>query len=338
MWYDSIKTLREKELMATIKIKKVLGLDIGSNSIGFSLLKLDEQNGQIVFEELISNSIVFSEPNTAEDRRKARGARRLHRRKSTRNKNVRQIFVNYGIDDKLFITDTTGYIENFKLKSSDVYRLREDAVLGKHLTKDEFVLATYSILTDRGYTNMFALVEEETETNKDKKEENEKLNGLIQKNRDEYLANSYALPSMVLTSHRKELENKYQNIAIRNKKGDYRNSLDRDMHKEEFERVVKSQSTNKEIFENVDDYETFISKIVKGKYNAFYQRPLKSFERMVEYCSFYDEFNPKGKEKRMPLSNVRNIELTLRQSIDNYEAVDKNGEVKIKTNSWLCFN
>ena len=314
--------------MATINNKKVLGLDIGSNSIGFSLLILEEQNGQIIFEELTSNSIVFSEPNTAEERRKARGARRLHRRKSTRNKNVRQIFVKYGIADKLFVTDTTGYMGNFKLKSNDVYHLREDAVLGHYLTKDEFVLATYSILTDRGYTNMFALVEEETEENKKQKKEDEKLNGFIQKNKDKYLANKYPLPSMVLTSYRKELEDKYQNIAIRNKKGDYRNSLDRDMHKEEFERVVRSQSTNKDIFESIENCETFISEIVQGKYNAFYQRPLKSFEGMVEYCSFYDEFNPKGKERRMPLSNIRNIELTLRQNMDNYKVIDKNGHIR----------
>jgi len=314
--------------MSKVNNKKVLGLDIGSNSVGFSLLNLGEQNGQIVFEELASNSIIFSEPNTAEDRRKARGARRLHSRKSTRNKNVRRIFVDYGIADSSFIDDPTKYIENFKLKSSDVYTLRENAVFDKRLNKDEFALATYSILTDRGYTNMFALVEEETETNKDKKKEDEKLNGLIQKNRDEYKANKHALPSMVLTSRRKELEEKYQNVAIRNKKGDYRNSLDRDMHKEEFKKLVQSQSTNKEIFSSIEICEAFISEVLEGKYNAFYQRPLKSFEGMVEFCSFYDEFNPKGKEKRMPLANVCNVELTLRQNIDNYEAVDKNGEVK----------
>jgi CRISPR subtype II RNA-guided endonuclease Cas9/Csn1 len=314
--------------MVVVNSKKILGLDIGSNSIGFSLLELNEESTQIVFNELTSNSIVFSEPNTAEDRRKARGARRLHRRKSTRNKNVRKIFVDYGIADKMFITDTTGYIEAFKLDDSDVYRLRKKAVSGVALSKEEFVLATYSVLTDRGYTNMFALVEEETEANKEKKKEDEKLNGLIQKNRDEYKANSYELPSMVLTSHRKELEQKYQNIPIRNKKGDYRNSLDRQMHKEEFKEVVKSQSTNKEIFKSVKDCEAFISKIVEDKYNAFYQRPLKSFENMVEYCSFYDEYNPKGKEKRMPLSNIANVELTLRQNMDNYNVIDKNGHIR----------
>lgn len=227
------------------------------------------------------------------------------------------------------MTDPTKYLQDFKeINDKDVYSLREKAMVGTPLSKNEFVLATYSILTDRGYTNMFALVEEETEANKDKKKEDEKLNGLIQKNRDEYLAKGYAIPSMVLTSRRKKQKDTYQNIPIRNKKGDYRNSLDRDMHKEEFERVVKSQSTNKEIFGSKEECEKFISKIVDGRYNSFYQRPLKSFEGMVEYCSYYDEFNPKGKEKRMPLANIANVELTLRQSIDNYEAIDKNGEVK----------
>ncbi len=45
--------------------KKVLGLDIGANSIGFALLKLDEQKDETLFEELTSNSIVFSNPDKA---------------------------------------------------------------------------------------------------------------------------------------------------------------------------------------------------------------------------------------------------------------------------------
>jgi len=308
--------------------KKVLGLDIGSNSIGYSLLELNESKNEIIFNELISNSIVFSEPNTAEERRTARGSRRLHRRKSSRNKNSRTLFVEYKLADKAFISDATKYLQSMGLKDYDVYRLREKAVTGTFLSKDEFTLAVYSILTDRGYSNMFALVEEETE---EQKKEDEKLNGAIQKNKDKYLENAYELPSMVLTFNRKELNNSYQNTPIRNKKGDYRNSLDRDMHIEEFKKVVLSQATNKDIFKSVESCEKFIATIVEEKYNAFYQRPLKSFEGMVEYCSFYDEFNPLGSEKRMPLSNVANVELTLRQSLDNYEVVNKNGETRIFT-------
>jgi len=303
--------------MGSLKIKKVLGLDIGSNSIGFSLLELSENNNEIIFNELTSNSIIFSEPSDASDRRDARSSRRRNERKSARNKNARSVFIGFGIADKSFLIDTTNYLNDFKLKDNDVYNIREKAITGVNLTKEEFIISTYSILTDRGYNNMFSISNEDGV-----------INEAVTKNSKEYIASSYKLPSMVLTSHRKELEDTFQNIPIRNKKDDYKNSLDRDMHIEEFKNVVLSQSNNKDIFSSHEQCEEFINEIIVGKYNSFYQRPLKSFESMVEYCSFYDEFNPKGSYKKTPLANIRNIELTLRQKIDNHSCIDKNGEVK----------
>ena len=308
-------------------LKKVLGLDIGSNSIGFSFLELNEKEDEVTFNELVSNSIIFSEPSDASDRREARGSRRRNERKSARNRNARNVFIDFGIADKSFLSDTTNYINNFRLKENDVYNLREKAVLGARLTKEEFVLATYSILTDRGYNNMFSI------SNKDGDEDGV-INKAVEKNNKEYLENDYKLPSMVLTTRRKNLEDTYQNIPIRNKKDDYQNSLDRDMHIEEFKKVVSSQSENKNLFKSADDCENFIDKIVYGKYNSFYQRPLKSFESMVDFCSFYDKYNTIASYKKTPLANVRNIELTLRQKIDNHECIDgKTGEIRTLNSS-----
>jgi len=302
--------------------KKVLGLDIGSNSIGFSLLELLEKNNEIIFNELTSNSIVFSEPNNATDRREARSSRRRNERKSARNKKTRNIFLKYNIASDDFITDTSNYLNSLKVTDKDVYNLREKAVLGTHLTKDEFIFCTYSILTNRGYSNMFSISNEDGI-----------INEAVSKNRKEYETNNFLLPSNILTLQRKNLENQYQNIPIRNKRDNYSNSLDRDMHIEEFKKVVLSQRNNKKIFDSSLDCENFIEEITDESVvnTPFYQRALKSFESMVEYCSFYDEFNPKGSQKRVPLSNVKNIELTLRQSIDNYTCVDKNGETKLFT-------
>jgi len=293
-----------------------LGLDIGSNSIGFALLNINESKNQIVFDELERNSIVFSEPSNAEDRRKARGARRRNERKSTRNIKARKVFVDFQIAAKEFIDDTTYYINNLKPSTRDVYNLREKAVNGAQLTKDEFLLATYSILTDRGYNNMFAIDSSD--------EEEGKINEAINKNKQIYSEENYLLPSMVLTSHRKELEKKYQNIPIRNKADDYRNSLSRDMHKEEFKKVVLSQLSNTEIFLIPEECNKFIENILnEDEINSpFYQRPLKSFEDMVEYCTFYDKYNPKGSYKRVPLANIKNIESTLRQKLDNHEIIE----------------
>ena len=299
--------------------KKVLGLDIGSNSIGYSLLELEEKDNQIVFNELSSNSIIFSEPFLASDRREARSSRRRNERKINRNKNARNIYISFGIANKEFINFPTNYLNNFDIKD-DVYNIREKAVEGALLTKEEFILSTYSILTDRGYSNMFSLSSNEDGI----------INEAVSKNTKEYQSMNYALPSMVLSQKRKNLQDTYQNIPIRNKKDDYRNSLDRNMHIEEFKKVVLSQANNKVIFDSVEKCNSFIKEIIDKKYSSFYQRPLKSFESMVEYCSYYDEFNPKGSYKRIPLLNYKNIELTLRQKIDNYPAIDsKTGEVKI---------
>jgi CRISPR-associated endonuclease Csn1 len=47
-------------------MEKVLGLDLRTNSIGFSLLELEEKDGVTIFNELASNSIIFSEYVLAE--------------------------------------------------------------------------------------------------------------------------------------------------------------------------------------------------------------------------------------------------------------------------------
>ncbi len=300
--------------------KKVLGLDIGSNSIGYALIELEEKNNQIIFNELISNSIIFSEPNTAEERREGRSSRRNNGRKSARKKYARKVFHKYNIAHKDFIDNPTQYMNGLNIQDLDVYGLRERAVSGKSLTKDEFLFASYSILTDRGYNNMFSVSKEDGV-----------INDAVLKNREKFESGQYTLPSMVLTEERNELNHAYQNIAIRNKKDDYRNSLDREMHKEEFRKVVLSQANNRLLFESKVSCEKFMTELLSENIvNApFYQRPLKSFENMVEYCTFYDKYNPKGSYKRVPLSNIENIELTLRQKIDNYEIVNnKSGEVK----------
>ena len=53
-------------------MEKVLGLDLGTNSIGFALNEIEEKDGIVIFNELSSNSIIFSEYMNAEDRRNFR--------------------------------------------------------------------------------------------------------------------------------------------------------------------------------------------------------------------------------------------------------------------------
>jgi len=230
--------------------KLSLGLDIGSNSIGFALLRINEKDDEIIFDEIERNSIVFSEPSQAVDRRNGRGQRRKNERKSSRNKIARKIFVDFEIADKMFIDNTTNYLNSFTLNTRDVYLVREKAISGISLTKEEFILATYSILTDRGYNNMFATDSSD--------EEDGKINEAISINKQAYEQSKYILPSSVLVAKRNDMQLKYQNFPIRNKGMDYRNSLSRAMHKDEFIKVATSQASNEAIFLSPDECSNFI--------------------------------------------------------------------------------
>lgn len=294
--------------------KRRLGLDIGVGSIGFSLIDIYYDNEKTVFNNIETNSIIFNAPDLAEERRHARSARRLQDRKSRRKKHIRNILYQYGIADRYFIEHPTAYLNSLTIES-DVYILREKA-LHQNITRNEFLKAIYSITTRRGYSNQFESAEQDEKAQK----ENEKLNGSISKNLKEIKQKNLVLPSELLTFRRKEKESEgFQNIPVRNKWQDYHNSLNRHLYEQELEIVTLSQKDNKEIFQNEVQCRRFLEKI---KEIMLYQRPLKSFENMVAYCSFYNKYH-NNKQRRMPLSSLYNIELTLRQTLQNQTVIDK---------------
>ena len=303
----------------TLKSTRRLGLDIGVGSIGFSLIDIFNEDEKIVFKNLATNSIIFNAPELALERRKARSARRLQDRKSRRKRHIRNIFCQYGIAEKSFVDSPTDYLNGLNIKD-DVYALREKA-LHQNITKDEFVEAIYSITTRRGYSNQFESAEQDE---KDQKE-NEKINGSISKNIKEIEQKGFSLPSELLTFRRKEKEeNGFQNIPVRNKVQGYHNSLNRHLYEQELAIVALSQKENKEIFQNEAQCREFLGKIKEA---MLHQRDLKSFEGMVAYCGFYNKYHD-DKQKRMPLSSLYNIELTLRQTLQNQTAIDKKtGEI-----------
>ncbi|WP_428023254.1 type II CRISPR RNA-guided endonuclease Cas9 [Arcobacter sp.] len=289
----------------------VLGLDIGTNSIGFSLNEIEIKNEQTIFNELTSNSIIFSEYIKAEDRRKFRSGRRRNERNSRRKQIVRKLLFDFNLANNLILTQPIKYFNKLSCNQNP-YTLRQEAVNGKNLSKDEFTFALYTIISRRGYSNQF-------------KTEDSKNDGVItepiKKNKTVYLENKLAIPSLVLLNKKTELEKDgFINVAIRNKKDDYNNSIDRELWQEELEKLLDSQKTNSELFENSEKYETFKHKLLKGvnenSLGIFEQRPLKSMEDMVGYCSFYNAYH-QNPRKRVAKSHISSIEFTLRQRIEN---------------------
>jgi CRISPR-associated endonuclease Csn1 len=305
-------------------MRKILGLDIGTNSIGFSLNEINIKNEQTTFNELISNSIIFSEYIKAEDRRKFRSGRRRNERNSRRKQIVRKLLFDFDLADNIILTQPIKYFNKLS-QNQNPYILRELAVNGKSLTKDEFTFALYSIISRRGYSNQF-----KTEDSKD----DGVITEPIKKNKTIYLEDKLAVPSLVLLNKKTELEKDgFINVAIRNKKDNYNNSLDRELWQEELEILLDSQKNNLELFEDIDKYETFKHKLLKGvnknSLGIFEQRPLKSMEGMVGYCSFYNLYH-ENPQKRVSKSHISSIEFTLRQRIENSKELifnDKTGEM-----------
>ncbi|RXJ66197.1 type II CRISPR RNA-guided endonuclease Cas9 [Halarcobacter ebronensis] len=292
-------------------MKKVLGLDIGTNSIGFSLNEIEIKNEQTIFNELTSNSIIFSEYIKAEDRRKFRSGRRRNERNSRRKQIVRKLLFDFNLANNIIITQPIKYFNKLSQKQNP-YILRELAVNGKSLSKDEFTFALYTIISRRGYSNQF-----KTEESKD----DGAITEPIKKNKTIYLENKLTIPSLVLLNKKIELEkDAFINVAIRNKKDDYTNSIGRELWKEELEKLLHSQKNNIELFENSEKYETFKNKLLYGvnenSLGQFEQRPLKSMEDMVGYCSFYNLYH-QNSQKRVAKSHISSIEFTLRQRIEN---------------------
>lgn len=311
-------------------MEKVLGLDIGTNSIGFELNEIEEKNGISIFNELVSNSIIFSEYIKAEDRRNFRSGRRRNERISRRKKIVRKLLHNFGFANDLIVTQPIKYFNNLS-KNQNPYVLRQLAVNGKQLSKDEFTFALFTIVSRRGYSNQF-----KTEDIKD----DGVINSAISENKAIYLNNNLGIPSLVLLNKKEKLEkDDFINVAIRNKKDDYNNSLDRELWKEELEKLIESQKNNIGLFKDLKTFEKFKNKLLNGvnenSLGVFEQRALKSMEDMVGFCSFYNKYH-ENPQKRVAKSHISSIEFTLRQRIEssilgNLIFNDKTGEFYVPT-------
>ena len=76
------------------KERYILGLDLGTGSVGWSCVAVDDNNQPKRIINL--NSRIFEPaPSSMEDRRIARGMRRVLRRRRARGNNTKQLFINY---------------------------------------------------------------------------------------------------------------------------------------------------------------------------------------------------------------------------------------------------
>ncbi|MCL1929685.1 type II CRISPR RNA-guided endonuclease Cas9 [Candidatus Saccharibacteria bacterium] len=203
-------------------MKYSLGLDIGTTSVGWAVVNLDENR----IEDL--GVRIFEKPENpkdgkslAEPRRTARSTRRRLRRRRQRLNYLKEFF----IDNKLLSAEQIEEILTPHKGAKNPYELREKG-LSKKLDNEELFIALYHIAKRRGY-----------KSNRKSVEENDKETGEVLKSISEnkVLLEKYSTVVVTLNKDSKFKAHK------RNKAGDYSNSFIRENFEAEIKAILTAQ-------------------------------------------------------------------------------------------------
>jgi len=305
-------------------MKHIIGLDIGTNSVGWSLVKENDNK----FIDIINTGVhIFpigtivddksgKEKTKNEQRREYRGANRMRYRFKLRRKNLKNILSKKGM-----LPDFTKY---HKLKenkqSSDLYEFRAKAIDSK-IPLDELGRIFLLINKHRGFQS------NAKKLNKDDKESGVVKEGIAELQKFMNNNNARTIGEYFYLMHKKAQElfdkNKWHNddepideraindngeIVLFNSNGIRRHfgryTL-RDMYKDEFDRIWTKQKVfySDILTGSVEEYNEirklkYSDKIRELKkfretlywqikeYCIFYQRPLKSQKKYVSNCQF----------------------------------------------------
>lgn len=204
-----------------MSLKKVLGLDIGTTSVGWAVSK-ELKNGSWTIDDFGVH--IFNEPvevkkgaSFAAERRSFRSKRRLIRRKVRRIRDLKYYLEKYGsitvdeIDSHFIKLKDKNQNKSYKY-SNDVnpYFIRKMAIDGKPITWLQFAIALINIAKRRGYDDSFITKSNNSEEIKNDDSYADKIN-LGKK-----LINDYKYPIVAL-ENLKIFVNRDKNNQILNK-------------------------------------------------------------------------------------------------------------------------
>ncbi len=141
-------------------ISYVLGIDAGVASIGWAILEIDKDGNPCSIVKLGVRTFEAAETKKEEngkpvslncERRMARSAKRMLRRKKHRKERIKALFAKYGIISKERLEDIF-FNSSFDKKSygENVYALRAKGLKEK-LTSEEWARVLYNLAQNRGY-------------------------------------------------------------------------------------------------------------------------------------------------------------------------------------------
>ena len=282
--------------------KYILGLDIGTTSIGFSLA--DVKNGEII----AANSVIFNRKETKKgnataERREGRAGRRLISRRWQRKRNTRKLLHRYNLVEKDFVVNTREYIKNNPIEN--IFFLRHKAVR-ESISDYELSRIIYAFSDRRGYSDRYAI-------------DTEKDSGVIKQS----IGDIQALMSNYNTFG--EMVWELYSEKCRNGSGEYsRMATMRDI-KHELIFILNRQKElgNKKITDGFIDEVLSEETFSDGSVSLFYQRPLKGISKMVGLCSYQHHLG----YKRASKASKTFLEYVFLEKLHN-TTVDFKGEEK----------
>ena len=264
-----------------------LGLDLGTNSVGWATLDLDKNNEPL---KIIASGVrIFSdgrEPKTGEPLAVARRISRGMRRRRDRFLSRKKTLMNYLIQINLMPQDE---ISRKKLELLNPYELRTKA-LYEELNPEELARAIFHLAQRRGFKSNRKEIKTESEiaiedSEKKLKKENTKI---TDNDRREGLAKQIHESNSKTLGEFLYKQRLLENLSTRSKPDENALYATRKMYEDEFEIIKnnqqKFQKISQENWQRIDEI-------------IFYQRPLKSQDK--GFCRFINKF--KFEAKKLPI-------------------------------------
>ncbi|MBL4774843.1 MAG: type II CRISPR RNA-guided endonuclease Cas9 [Mariprofundus sp.] len=286
-------------------MSKILGLDLGSSSIGWALLDSTTESGNDfntiidagvrIFQEGVDRSTTGAELSKNAQRRAARGARKLHKRRNQRREALQELLkIHNLLPDSQDTFDT--------LMQINPYHLRVKA-LDETLSLHEFGRVLYHLNQRRGFKSNRKTGESDGKVATALSDLQNKIDECGCRTLGEYLAS---------------IEPSEQRIRCRYTK--------RSMYEDEFELLWSTQAKHhNNLFSN--ELKREIRNII------FYQRPLKVQKFLVGLCEFEKKeiINQKGEKqwsgkRRSPKGTWYAQQFRMLSEINNLIVIDGHDE------------
>lgn len=251
-------------------MKNILGLDLGTNSIGWALIEIDENGKPIKIISLGSRIIPISSDDRDQftkgqtisknqDRTLARTQRKGYDRKQLRKSND----FKYSLKRLLEKYDIYPTTELIKLPMLDLWKLRNDAA-SEPITAEQLGRILYMLNQKRGYKSA------RSEANQDKKD-------------TEYVAEIKGRYSQLKANNQTIGQYFYNELKAANENSSYfrikERVYPREAYEEEFDTIINTQK-NTHPFLNENVINELRNEII------YYQRKLKSQKGLVSVCEF----------------------------------------------------